>query len=158
MKLRWKLGIAIPAALIAAGAICWYTMPGLREWVDISIYFVTVETELKIHPPPSRCKAREAEFSARVDRTKQHAKSALKVGTKKEDVIRFFASEGLPVYFLRDLGKSWAQGEINVKGDAACFSLACGDDAALLGVRVDVDENGAVISIPVVVGMYTNCL
>jgi len=159
MKLKWKLGIATPISLIIIGITCWYTSVRFQEWAEEWIYFVRVETALTIHPPPPRCKAREAEFESRVNRIERDAKDALKIGTKKEDVIRFFASENIPVDF-EPLDQGYeAVGTIYLKGDAACFSLACGNDAALIGVRVDVDEEGTVISAPVVIGpMYTDCL
>ena len=158
MKLRWKLGIAIPVLLLVTCVVCWSTMQGFRDWVRTWVYFVAVETDLTIHPPPPRCKAREAEFNARADRITQNAKSALKIGTKKEDVMRFFASENIPVTFSSYSAGNVAEGTIDVKGDAACRSLACGDDAALIGVRVAVDESGTVLSDPVVIKMYTDCL
>ena len=73
-------------------------------------------------------------------------------------MIRFFTSEGIPVTFDQIAERDEATGTIFVQGDAACGSLACGDDSALIGVRVDVDENGTVVSQPVIVGMYTDCL
>jgi hypothetical protein len=158
MKLRWKIGISIPVALLVAGVACWFTMPGFRDWVRVSMYFVIVETDLTLHPPPPRCKAREAEFNARVERIRQDAKDALKVGTKKEDVIRLFASEGISPSFSQMGAESWAQGEIDFRGDSACRSLACGDDSKLIGVRVDVDGDGTVVAEPVVATMYTDCL
>jgi len=39
-----------------------------------------------------------------------------------------------------------------------CGSLACEDDSAWIGVRVDVDENAAVLSDAIVFGMQMNCL
>jgi hypothetical protein len=155
MKLKWKLGMAVPAALLIAIAVCWLTMGRFRERVSEWVYFATVETDLAIHPPPARCKSREAEFESRVKRIERNAKNSLKLGTKKSDVIRFFASENIPLAFLEGTG---ATGTVYVEGDAACRSLACGDDAALVGVRVDVDKNGTVVAEPVVVGMYTDCL
>jgi hypothetical protein len=39
-----------------------------------------------------------------------------------------------------------------------CGSLACGDNSAGIGVCVDLDENGAVLSNAVAAGIYMNCL
>lgn len=105
MKLPWKLGITIPAVLFATGAICWFTSAGFRNRVEVWTYFVTRETQLTIHPPPPRCKVREAEFTSRVDRIERDAKVSLKVGTKKGDVIRFYAAEGIPLAFDQIVGK-----------------------------------------------------
>ncbi len=113
-----------------------------------------------VRPIPPHCKQRAADFEARVNRIKADAKATLKPGTKKADVASFFASENIPVTFFSadpDRGQE-AEGTIYVTGDAACSSGACGDDSALIGVRVELDENGTVQSDPVVVGMYTDCL
>jgi len=158
MTLKWKIGIAIPVALLTVGVSCWYTIAGFRERIGDWAYFVTRETELTIHPPPPRCKLREAEFNTRRERIEKHAKESLRIGTKKEDVIRFFASENIPVTFSELDGQNEAEGTIDVKGDAECGSLACGDDAAFVGVRVAVDQNGTVLSDAVVVGIYADCL
>jgi hypothetical protein len=154
MKLRWKIGIAILATLLVSGAVDWFTGQDIR----ILVYFVTMKVDLALHPPPPRCKQRADEFNARVARIQQDAKNSLKVGTKKDDVVRFFAAEKIPVTFVQMAGQNEATGTITSRGDAACRSIACGDDAALIGVRVDVDESGTVESNPVVVGMLTNCL
>ena len=158
MKLRSKLGISIPIVLIAIAVVCWYTVGSFREWADTWIYFVRIETRLAIHSPPPRCKRRESAFNSRVEHIKQDAKNSLKIGTKRNEVIDFFASEDIPISYEQIEGRNEATGTISVHGDPACYSLACGDDAALIGVRVEVDENGTVVSDPVVVGMYTDCL
>ena len=157
MKLRWKIGISIPVALLAIG-VYWCMFESSRDLVAGSVYFVTRKTELAIHPPPPRCKVREADFSSRVEHIKRDANGSLRIGTKKADVIRFFAAENIPVDFLPMAGQDEATGTVFISGDAECQSLGCGDDSALIGVRVDVDENGTVVSEPVVVGMYTNCI
>ena len=152
MKLKWKIGIAVPMAGLIIAVACWLTMDSFREWARDWIYFAQVETRLMLHPPPPRCKMRQAEFNSQADRLEANAMKLLKMGTKKREVVQFFESENIPVTFE-------PVGTIYLKGDAGCFSLACGDDAALIGVRVDVDEEGTVISAPVVVGpMYTDCL
>jgi len=150
MKLRWKLGIAIPLALLAIGAVCWFTSAYFRFWIWEAYY--------SVRPVPRRCKQRAADFQARVKRIEAKAKVSLKPGTKKAGVISFFASENIPVEFYQVAGQNEASGQIYVTGLAECASVACGDDSALIGVRVDVDGNGAVVSDPVVVGMYTDCL
>jgi len=154
MKLRWKVGIGIAVVLLAAGVVDWFAGQDLRALV----YFVTTKVDLAIHPPPPRCKQRADEFNAREERIERDANNSLKIGTKKDDVIRFFAMEDIPVAFDQIAGRHEATGTISFKGDAACRSIACGDDSALIGVRVDVDESGTVQSKPVVVGMMTDCL
>jgi hypothetical protein len=111
-----------------------------------------------MHPPPPRCKQRAADFTAKVELIQRHAKNSLKVGTKKEDVVRFFASESIPLTFDQIVRDQEAMGTIYVKGLPECESMACGDDSALIGVRVKVDADGTVLSDPSVVGMYADCL
>lgn len=150
MKLRWKLGIALPTALLASGTVCWFTSGYCRFWMWEAYQFV--------RPVPTRCKQRAADFEARVKRIEANAKRSLKPGTQKPDVAAFFASEKIPMDSYHIAGKNEVSGQIYVTGLAECASVACGDDSALIGVRVNVDENGTVVSDPVVVGMYTDCL
>lgn len=97
------------------------------------------------------CKQRGVAYEARVESLKRAALEQLKVGTKKEDVVRFFAENKFPITFDR----SSATGTIYTLG---CSPFGCGTDEALIGLRVDLDEAGSVKSKPVVVGIYTNCL
>ena len=73
------------------------------------------------------------------------------MGTKKEAVIQFFKENGIPVWFVA----GEANGTIAMMG---CASAGCGSDAALLGMRVKVDEMGTVIGEPVIGALYTDCL
>ena len=150
MKLRWKLGIALPVAVLAIGTVCWFTSGSCRFWMW--------EAYQSVRPVPTRCKQRAAEFQARVKQIEADAKMSLKPGTKKAGVTAFFASEKIPMDSYQIAGRNEVSGQIYVKGLAECSSVACGDDSALIGVRVDVDEDGTVVSNPVVVGMYTDCL
>ncbi len=73
-------------------------------------------------------------------------------------MIRFFASENIPLTFDLVGQDKEATGTLNFKGLAECENLACGDDSTSIGVRVKVDIDGTVVSDPVVIGIYTNCL
>ena len=150
VKLRWKIGIALPTALLAIGTVCWFTSDYCRFWMWEAYQFV--------RPVPTRCKQRAADLEAREKRIEANAKTSLKPGTKKADVAAFFASEKIPMNSHQIAERNEVSGQIYVKGLAECASVACGDDSAMIGVRVNVDENGTVVSDPVVVGMYTNCL
>jgi hypothetical protein len=97
------------------------------------------------------CKQRGHAYSERVETLKREAHEKLKIGTKKDAVILFFAENGIPVTFYRDE----ATGTIYTSG---CAPSGCGSDAALLGLRVKVDEAGTVVAEPVVGAIYTNCL
>ena len=150
MKLKWKLGIALPTALLATGMVCWFTSDYCRFWMW--------EAYQSVRPIPTRCKQRAADFEAREKRIEANAKISLKPGTKKADVTAFFASEKIPMDSYQIAGRRMISGQVYVKGLTECSSVACGDDSAMIGVRVNVDENGTVVSDPVVVGMYTDCL
>jgi hypothetical protein len=153
MTLRRRLGIAA-IALLAIGAVSWFAVEDFRSFVYLALrgaYFA-------VHPVPSRCKERAAEFQARVELIKRNAKNSLKVGARKDDVAHFFASENIPVT-IDQIGQDHeATGTVYLKGLAECENVACGDDSALIGVRVKVDIDGTVVSDPVVVGIYTDCL
>ncbi|HWC15689.1 MAG TPA: hypothetical protein VG498_01685 [Terriglobales bacterium] len=99
----------------------------------------------------SECKRRGDAYLARVEKLKQDAHDKLKIGAPREKVAQFFADNGIPVTFV----KGEATGTIYIKG---CAPRGCGTDDALLGLRVKVDEAGAVISEPTVGALYTNCL
>jgi hypothetical protein len=152
MTLRRKLSIAALALLIM-GAVC-FTIGDFRAWV----YFALRGTHFALHPAPPLCKQRAAEFSAKVELMQREANDSLKVGTRKADVVRFFASENVPLSFDQIGQDRQARGTLFFKGLAECENIACGDDSTLIGVRVGVDADGAVASDPVVAGMYTDCL
>ena len=97
------------------------------------------------------CKERGSALAAREEKLKRDAHQALSIGTGKEDVIRFFAENDIPVTFV----EGEAAGSIHVTG---CAPSGCGSNDALLGLRVKVDKEGTVISEPIVGGIYTDCL
>jgi hypothetical protein len=97
------------------------------------------------------CRQRGDALSARVETLKREAHNKLKIGTKKDTVIRFFSENGLPATF----NSGEASGTTYTSG---CAPSGCGSDAALLGLRVKVDEAGTVVSEPVVGAIYTDCL
>lgn len=97
------------------------------------------------------CNQRGDALRARVETLKREAHEKLRIGTKKDALIRFFGENGIPVSFSRDE----ATGTIYTTG---CAPSGCGSDTALLGLRVKVDEAGTVASEPVVGALYTNCL
>jgi hypothetical protein len=82
----------------------------------------------------------------------REALAKLRVGAGNEEVTRFFDVHGMKVQFA--FGE--ASGTVLTTGCAPF--VGCGDDSALIGLRVRVDSAGTVTSQPVVVAMYTNCL
>jgi len=98
-----------------------------------------------------RCRQRGLQLDGRVKKLKQDAEARLKPGTRKEDLLRFFAENNLPVSF----SGSEAVGDTRTSG---CSPFGCGSDDVLIGVSVKVDGSGTVESAPQVVEMYTNCL
>jgi hypothetical protein len=97
------------------------------------------------------CKQRGAALTAREKALEREAHEDLTIGTRKDAVIRFFAENNIPLTFVRDE----AIGTIYTTG---CAPTGCGSDAALLGLKVKVDKEGTVMSEPVVIAMYTDCL
>ena len=97
------------------------------------------------------CRQREAAYKAKAESLERAAQEKLKLGTKREDVEHFFAENGLPLTFT----PHEASGTIYTTG---CAPSGCGSDAAILGVRVEVDNTGTVVGKPAVGGIYTNCL
>lgn len=110
------------------------------------------------------CRQRNGDFAQRIESIKQDAQEQLKIGTKKDNVARFYAEHKIPFEIV-----SWPfkDGESEVKGTAAigtlytsggCPPFGCGSDRALIGVRVRVDADGTVVGKPEVVSMYTDCM
>jgi hypothetical protein len=97
------------------------------------------------------CQRRNAAFGRQIEAIKQDAHEQLKLGTKKSDVSRFFAEHNISF----NISESLASGFIETSG---CAPFGCGSDAALINVRVKLDEHGAVTEEAQVVGIYTNCL
>ena len=97
------------------------------------------------------CRQRGKAYEARIETLKGDAHERLRIGTPKEDVMRFFKENGLPVSVHGDE----YEGTIYMDG---CAPAGCGSDAALLGITVKADSNGAVAGEPVVGAIYTNCL
>jgi hypothetical protein len=99
----------------------------------------------------SRCKKRDEVFARQVAIIKQDASEELKLGTKKADVTRFFTKHGIPFTIV---GLE-AYGTLETSG---CTPLGCGSDRAIIGIRVKLDETGAVAEEAVVVGIYSDCV
>ena len=97
------------------------------------------------------CQQRGKAYEARIETLKRDARVRLRIGTPKEDVVRFFKENGLSVSLVRDE----YEGTIYTDG---CAPPGCGSDAALLGLRVKADSSGAVAGEPIVGALYTNCL
>jgi len=148
-----KLGLAA-IVLLVVGTVTWFASDRFRALV----FFALRGAHFAVHPNPPQCKKRADEFQAKVEVIRQDAKRSLQVGTKKEGVARFFASENIPLTFDQIGPNHEATGTIYFKGIAECENVACGDDSSLIGVRVKVDIDGTVLSDPVVIGMYTDCL
>jgi hypothetical protein len=97
------------------------------------------------------CQQRGKAYQERIEKLKRDARERLRIGTPKEDVMRFFKENGLPV----SLDGDEYEGTIYTDG---CAPAGCGSDAALLGLRVKADSSGAVAGEPIVGALYTNCL
>jgi hypothetical protein len=98
-----------------------------------------------------RCRQKSAALRRQVESIKHDAQETLKIGTKKADLDRFFAAHNIPFSIV----ESQAYGSIQTTG---CAPFGCGTDAAVIFVRVKLDEQGFVMEEPTVRAMYTNCL
>src|SRR5271166_4833214 len=76
------------------------------------------------------CKQQGIAYQNRLDKLQSDAHAGLRIGTHREDVLRFFQEHGLPVSF--DKQQSEYEGTIYTKG---CAPAGCGSDDALLGLR-----------------------
>jgi len=97
------------------------------------------------------CQRRRAVLARQIESIKRDAHERLKIGTKSDEISRFFADHDIPFTFV----DSKAIGTLQTSG---CAPLGCGTDEAIIGVRVNLDETGAVRAEPIVVDLYTNCL
>ena len=97
------------------------------------------------------CKQWGAAYTARIEKLRRDARTTLIIETKKEAVIQFFKENGIPVSFVA----REASGTISTMG---CAPAGCGSDAALIGLRVKIDDTGTVIGEPVIGALYTDCL
>ena len=98
------------------------------------------------------CKQRGKAYAARVDALKRDVHAQLKIGTRKDALIRFFAEHYIPITFYQD---RTASGTIYTTG---CAPFGCGADTGLISLRVGVDASGTVVSEPSVGALYTDCL
>jgi hypothetical protein len=106
---------------------------------------------LTLHRRSIACKQRRLALIQRLETLKRDVHDTLKTGTKKDDVLRFFAERNIHQTVERDA--VW--GSIRTSG---CAPVGCASDAFFIGVRVDLDEAGTVKSEPTVSGIYTDCM
>jgi hypothetical protein len=132
-------------------------MTEIKSRVALAIAIVLVGFAGWFGTKHSRCKQRNAEFSRRIAVVERDAREQLKVGTTKGAVAQFYNEHKIPFDVVKfDDAGFQAIGTLSTTG--GCAPLACGDNSALIGVRVEVDANGAVTGEPKVVSMYTDCL
>ena len=153
MTLKRKLGITA-TVLIATGVVCWFTVEDFRSFVYLGLR----AAHFAVHPAPAYCKKRAADFQAKVELMQRDAKNSLRVGTRKDEVAHFFASENIALTVSQIGQDHEAIGTVYFTGLPECENVACGDDSSLIGVRVKVNLDGTVVTAPVVFGMYTDCL
>jgi hypothetical protein len=128
---RLSRNITIIAASVVIAGVSWFGLKHYRSHIA--------------------CKERRAVFAQQIASIEHDARERLKIGTKSDDVSRFFAEHGIPF----SIAESEAIGTLQTSG---CAPLGCGTDAALIGVRVKLDQTGTVAGEPTVVNLYTNCL
>ncbi len=122
---------AITSSIVVVVAISWFAVKLYRDQIA--------------------CNKHGAALALRVESIEHEAHEKLSMGAKSGDVSRFFAEHGIPLQII----ESEAIGTLNTVG---CGPLGCGEDSALIGVRVKLDSSGAVAGKPEGIGMYTSCL
>ena len=118
---------------------------------SIVVVVVVSRFAVKLCRDQIACNKRGAAFGLLVESIKHDANEKLSIGAKSSDVSRFFSEHGIALQIV----ESEANGTLYTEG---CGPLGCGEDSALIGVRVKLDSTGAVAEKPEVVGMYTSCL
>lgn len=94
---------------------------------------------------------RGAALRGRVEKLTRDAREQLVIGTKEDDVKRFFQANGIPVNF----DANEATGIVHAQG---CAPSGCASDKATVRIGVRVDGQGTVVGEPVIRSMYTDCL
>jgi hypothetical protein len=107
-------------------------------------------SSVTVHERSKTCKKRGEALQMRFEKLKRDAHTKLTTGTKKEELVKFFADNGFPITF----SDGNAGGAIYTTG---CAPFGCGDSARL-GISVPVDAAGTVIAETDVTWMDTDCL
>jgi len=101
---------------------------------------------------PVNCHLKESAFQARTEQLRRDAHLRLKVGTNKEEVIRFFSENGLRT----SSDASTLAGFIFMsRGCGRGLGCSIGPDGGEIAVIVTLDALGTVISEPVVRNKYS---
>ena len=98
-----------------------------------------------------RCKQRGAALTRELEILKRDSAKDLKVGTNKDEVVRFFSDHHIPFKIL----ESEAFGVLRLDG---CAPLGCFTDDGFIGVHVPLDGAGVVAETPKVFHLYQDCL
>jgi hypothetical protein len=102
------------------------------------------------------CRAMNDEFEARLHRLKQNAAKRLPIGASKDEVARFFSENNMSLEIRPvDAGRE-AAGTFATSG--GCPPFGCGNNEALIFLRIRLDDGDQVSGPPVVDGMYTDCM
>jgi hypothetical protein len=84
-----------------------------------------------------RCSQRNAAFRHHIEDIERAARDNLKIGTRKADIVRFFANRGIPL----TISESEAKGIFHITG--GCAPFGCGTDMALIKVDLKLDATGS---------------
>ncbi len=91
------------------------------------------------------CLRRGAALDARIERLKREANERLKIGTRKEDAVRFLKENGMSVAFYAVYGPTRIEGMTTQRGCVQIFG--CGDEVTIV-LDADVDAEGTVVGAP----------
>jgi hypothetical protein len=97
------------------------------------------------------CETKESAFQARFQQLRRDAHEDLKIGTTKEEALKFFSENHLQA--RSDESKAWGWVVLS-RGCGRSLACSIGPDGGTISVVVSIDERGKVDSEPVVTEEY----
>jgi hypothetical protein len=97
------------------------------------------------------CNRHEAAFQARFNELKRDAVESIKIGSTREDALRFFSQKGLRVSANQSESVAWLW---TSRGCGRSWACSIGPDGGEISISVTFDEHGTVNSNPIVTAKY----
>jgi hypothetical protein len=97
------------------------------------------------------CETKESAFQARLQQLRRDAPEALKIGTTREQVLRFISENRLQSSSDQSQARGWV---VLSRGCGRGWACSIGPDGGVISVSVTFDERGKVNSEPVVAAKY----
>jgi hypothetical protein len=103
------------------------------------------------------CRQRQSDADARFSTLRREANQQLPPGTSKEALTRFFTAHGMDMDIEPIGDQIHATGDILIPGLPQCKTQTCNTDAVLIELRVPVDQDGVVVSDPILLFHKADC-